>query len=108
MPSDDGDAITVAQDFFDYVEAEFPDTASHWEFYDTESEFLDIVDASDYSRDPTDERPAFVAGVVFTSGSPDWEYTVRVCVWEPGFGGSWGGGGTLSWMFSFFFDWSLV
>lgn len=80
MPADDGVAAAESVDFLTYVTTEFPDTASHWVSYDSESEFLDIIDESDYSRDPTDDRPAFSAGIVFTSGSPDWAYTVRGAV----------------------------
>lgn len=77
MPADDGAAAAEASDFLAYVTTEFPDTESHWEEYGSESEFIDIIGESDYSRDPNDNRPAFVAGIVFTSGSPDWAYTVR-------------------------------
>lgn len=79
MPGDDGGA-TEAADFLTHVQTTFPDTATHWVAFDSESDFLDIIRESDYSRDPTDDRPAFSAGIVFTSGSPDWAYTVRACV----------------------------
>lgn len=78
MPSNDGVAATEADDFLAYVTTAFPDTASHWVGYDSESEFVDIMTQEGYSRDPTDDRPAFAAGIVFTSGSPAWEYTVSV------------------------------
>lgn len=78
MPADDGVAATESSDFFTYVTTEFPDTATHWIDYDSQSEFLDIIGESDYSRDPTVDRPAFSAAIVFTSGSPDWAYTVGV------------------------------
>lgn len=78
MPSEDGAAATEAKDFLEYVQDTFPNTASNWVGYDTESEFVDIMAQEDYSRDPMDDRPAFTAGIVFTSGSPAWEYTVRV------------------------------
>lgn len=77
MPSDDGGGAAEAADFFDYVTTTFPETAHHWASYDSESEFMDIVTDKDYSQDPTDDRPAFSAGIVFTSGSPAWAYTVR-------------------------------
>ena len=76
MGSDEGDGLEEATEFFDYVTTTFPNTSSHWVMYDTESEFTDIIEESDYSRDPTDDRPAFSAGIVFTAGSPDWAYTV--------------------------------
>eukprot|EP00903_Cladosiphon_okamuranus_P008962 g8576.t1 len=84
MPADDGAAAAESTDFFSYVTTEFPDTASHWVAYDSESEFLDIIRESDYSRDPTDDRPAFSAGIVFTSGSPDWAYTIRANITKSG------------------------
>ncbi|CAM9405596.1 unnamed protein product, partial [Scytosiphon promiscuus] len=84
MPADDGVAATEAQAFYDYVVEEFPGTASHWERFDSESEFLNIIDESDYSRDATDDRPAFSAGIVFTSGSPDWSYTIRANITKSG------------------------
>lgn len=77
MPSDDGGGAAEAADFFGYVTTTFPETAHHWASYDSESEFMDIVTDKDYSQDPTDDRPAFSAGIVFTSGSPGWAYTVR-------------------------------
>ena len=76
MGSDEGGGLDEATAFFDYVTTDFSMTSSLWVMYDTESEFTDIIGESDYSRDPTDERPAFSAGIVFTAGSPDWAYTV--------------------------------
>lgn len=76
MPADDGSGAAESDNFLAYVTTEFPDTAPHWVGYDSESDFLDIIGESDYGRDPTDDRPAFSAGIVFTSGSPDWAYTV--------------------------------
>lgn len=79
MPSNDGAAASESAAFFTHVTTAFPDTAEdHWAQYDSESAFIDIIDDSDYSRDPTDDRPAFAAGIVFTSGSPNWAYTVGV------------------------------
>ena len=76
MPSNDGAAASESAEFVAHVKATFPSTQNHWVEYDSESAMLDIIDDSDYSRDPTDNRPAFAAGIVFTSGSPDWAYTV--------------------------------
>lgn len=78
MPGNDGGGATEAADFLAYVTTAFPDTAAHWVGYDAESDFDDVMSQKGYSRDPTDDRPAFSAGIVFTSGSPDWEYTVGV------------------------------
>ena len=77
MPSDDGSGVAEAAEFFDYVTTTFPETAHLWISYDSESEFVDIITDEEYSRDPTDDRPAFSAGIVFSSGSPEWAYTVR-------------------------------
>lgn len=76
MPADGGAAATESDDFMAHVTTAFPGTADHWVSYASESEFLDVVGDSDYSM--SDELPAFSAGVVFTSGSPDWAYTVGV------------------------------
>ena len=81
-------ATTESADFLTYVTTEFPDTAAHWVGYDAESDFDDIMTQKGYSRDPTDDRPAFSAGIVFISGSPDWEYTVRVGTAGLGLAGS--------------------
>lgn len=78
MPRHNGVAAAVSAAFLAYVTAEFPDTADHWVGYGAESDFVDVVSQEGYSRDPTDDRPAFSAGIVFISGSPDWEYTVGV------------------------------
>eukprot|EP00903_Cladosiphon_okamuranus_P016293 g15025.t1 len=75
MPSNDGAAASESAAFFSHVTTTFPDTESHWAEYDSESPFIDIVDSSGYSRDPTYNRSAFASGIVFTSGSPDWAYT---------------------------------
>lgn len=77
MSSDDGRGTSEAADFLTHVTDMFPALAHHWIGYDTESEFLDIIDDDDYSQSEGDGFPAFSAGIVFTSGSPDWAYTVR-------------------------------
>lgn len=74
MSADDGAAATESDNFMAHVTTAFPGTAHHWISYASESDFLDVVGDSDYSK--SDELPAFAAGVVFTSGSPDWAYTV--------------------------------
>ena len=76
MGSDEGGGLDEATAFFDFVTTNFSMTSSHWVMYNTESEFTDIIGESGYSRNPTDERPAFSAGIMFTAGSPDWAYTV--------------------------------
>lgn len=77
MGSDDGGGSTEAADFLTYVTDTFPNLADHWIGYETESAFLDIINDEDYSLNEFTDLPAFSAGVVFTSGSPDWAYTVR-------------------------------
>lgn len=76
MAADDGGGSTEATDFLTFVTEAFPKLAAHWVAYDTESDFLDIVNDEDYSRENFDELTPFSAGLVFTSGSPDWAYTV--------------------------------
>lgn len=79
MPSDsgsDGTPAAFAEAFLDYVNTTFPDTASRWLGYASESDFVNIISQDTFSRDPTDDLPAFAAGIVFTSGTPNWEYTV--------------------------------
>ena len=77
MASDEGEGSTEAADFLTYVTGTFPNLAEHWIGYDTESAFLDIINNEDYSLNEFDDLPAFSAGGVFTSGSPDWAYAVR-------------------------------
>ena len=90
MPADGGAAAGESEAFLAYVNATFPATADHWVGYGSESELLDVVGDPDYNKDTSDTLPAFAAGVVFTSGSPDWEYTVGART-ECGFRG-WGKG----------------
>lgn len=78
MDSDDLDGSSQADDFLAYVEETFPETFEHWTKYGTESEFEDVIKASGYSREaPSANVIGFSAGLVFSSGSPNWEYTVR-------------------------------
>ncbi|CAN0021601.1 unnamed protein product [Pylaiella littoralis] len=87
MPSNDGGAAveSAAQEFFAYIEATFPNTSDHWVSYGSESRLIDVIDASDYSQDQTDNRPAFSAGIVFTSANPDWAYTIRANITKVGY-----------------------
>ncbi|CAM9263174.1 unnamed protein product [Hapterophycus canaliculatus] len=87
MPADsssDGTPAAIATSFFEYVTTTFPDTASFWVSYASESAFVDITSQDTYSRDPTDDLPAFGAAIVFMSGTPDWEYTIRANVTKNG------------------------
>lgn len=92
MPESSGAAAAYSDAFLAYVTTAFPNTAAHWVGYESESDFVDVMSQDDYSRDPTDDRPAFSAGIVFTSGSPDWEYTVRWNLWFLSGAGAGGGG----------------
>lgn len=88
MAEDGSDATSQADSFYEWVITEHPDTANHWIKYDSESEFTDIIGAGGYSRDLQDnEPPGFSAGIVFGSGSPSWEYTVRISPFFVGEGG---------------------
>lgn len=74
----DGDG-SVAYTFYDYMKSTYPETADRWLYYDTESEFEDVISSSSYSQEaPSDDVIGFSAGIVFSSGSPDWSYTVRL------------------------------
>lgn len=78
MSSDDGGGSDEAAEFFDFVTSTFPATADRWILYDTESDFEDIITASSYSQEsPSDDVIGLSAGIVFSSGSPAWAYTVR-------------------------------
>lgn len=68
-----------ATDFIAYVTTQYPDTSARWLFYETESEFDDVISGGDYSRNmDNNDPPGFIAGIVFSAGSPDWEYMVRI------------------------------
>lgn len=78
MSSDDGDGSDEAAEFYNYVTSTFPATADRWILYDTESDFEDVITASSYSQEsPSDDVIGLSAGIVFSSGSPAWAYTVR-------------------------------
>lgn len=81
MNSDDweeGDE-DIANTFNEYMSSTSPDTADRWRYYSTESDFEDEITSSSYSQEaPSDDVIGFSAGIVFSSGSPDWSYTVRL------------------------------
>lgn len=78
MSSDDFDGSDEAAEFYDYVTSTFPATADRWILYDTESDFEDVIASSSYSQEsPSDDVIGFSAGIVFSSGSPAWDYKVR-------------------------------
>lgn len=74
MPEDDGAGVEEAAAFLTHVQTTYPDTANHWQLLDSERDFVDIVTADEYQAAGADA--AFSFGIVFSSGSPDWEYTV--------------------------------
>lgn len=81
MPEDDGSGSTQANDFYNYLAATFPGSIDKWIAYASESEFEDVIGEGDYSRESVEDRAdaiGFAAGVVFSSGTPDWQYTVSV------------------------------
>lgn len=82
MNSDNSDEVgdgSVADTFYTYMTSTYPETADRFLYYETESEFEDIISSSSYSQEaPSEDVIGFSAGIVFSSGSPDWSYTVRL------------------------------
>lgn len=95
MPADSSNGVDQASDFFDFVTTMYPNTSDHWQMFSTEQEFEDLIRDANYSRAIGEAYvlPAISAGIVFASGSPDWEYTVREYSGAGGSGGGGGGGG---------------
>ena len=75
MPRDSSNGADEANAFLAHVQATYPDTADHWQALDSEEEFEDIVTDEDYMSDGA--APGFSFGIVFSAGSPDWEYKVN-------------------------------
>lgn len=77
MPEDDHKGVEEAVAFLSYVRTAFPDTASHWEAVDSERVFVETIEASDDGDGSSvGVLHDFSAGIVFSSGSPDWKYKV--------------------------------
>lgn len=75
MPSDSSNGVDEANAFFTHIQETYPETAGHWQALESEAEFMDIVTGDDYASAGADAGFSF--GIVFSSGSPDWEYKVR-------------------------------
>lgn len=75
MPRDSGTGVDEANAFLEHVKSTYPQTADHWQPLESEGEFEDIMNDEDYG---SDGAPGFSFGVVFASGSPDFEYKVDV------------------------------
>ncbi len=78
MPRDSSNGVDEANDFLAHVRATYPDTAGHWQALDSEEDFTAIVTSDDYAS--ADAGPGFSFGIVFSSGSPEWEYKVSRCI----------------------------
>ena len=74
MPRDSSNGVDEANAFLAHVQATYPDTADHWQALDSEEEFVAIMAEEDYASEGA--APGFSFGIVFSSGSPDWEYKV--------------------------------
>lgn len=72
MPSDGSNGVDEANAFLTHVQTTYPGTADHWQALHSEGVFMDIVSAVDYASAGADAGFSF--GIVFSSGSPDWEY----------------------------------
>ena len=77
MPRDSSNGVDEANAFLTHVQTAYPDTAHHWQALDSEGDFMDIVTDDNYASDGADAGYSF--GIVFSSGSPDWEYTASYC-----------------------------
>lgn len=79
MPEDDVKGVEEAAAFLSYVRTAFPETASHWQAVDSERVFVETIEASDDGNGSSvDVLHDFSAGIVFSSGDPDWKYKVRM------------------------------
>lgn len=74
MPKDSDNGVEEANTFLDHVRTTYPETADHWQVLNSEEEFLDILDDEDYAS--SRGGAGFSFGVVFSSGSPEFEYKV--------------------------------
>lgn len=90
MPADDSNGGDQATDFLEFVTTAYPDTADRWELFDSEGDFIELIRDENYSQAIGQDYvlPVFSTAIVFSSGGPNWEYTVRI--------GSWRGGGRSS------------
>lgn len=75
MPKDSSNGVDEANAFLAHVQDTYPETADHWQALDSEEEFMSIVTSEGYASNGADAGFSF--GIVFSSGSPDWEYKVR-------------------------------
>lgn len=71
MPRDSSNGVAEANAFLDHVQTTYPETADHWQALDSEHDFVDMMNGEDYASDTT---AGFSFGIVFSSGSPDFEY----------------------------------
>lgn len=102
MPADDSSGEVETADFLSFVAAEYPDTGDRWERFDSEEDFVDFIRDENYSQAIGEDyaTPGYSAAIVFSSGGPNWEYTVRLrkrCVgaWRDGWVTGQGHGGLV-------------
>ncbi|CAN0348380.1 unnamed protein product [Pylaiella littoralis] len=84
MPSDGSNGVDEANAFLTHVQTTYPGTADHWQALHSEGVFMDIVSAVDYASAGADAGFSF--GIVFSSGSPDWEYKASATNYTKAFG----------------------
>lgn len=83
MPADDNNGGDQATDFLEFVTTAYPETADRWEIFDTEKDFIEHISDDNYSQAIGQDymMPVFSTAIVFSSGGPDWEYTVRLGIY---------------------------
>lgn len=77
MPKDSSNGVDEASAFLDHVQTTYPETADHWQALDSEQDLVDIINGEDYASDGT---AGLSFGIVFSSGSPDFEYKVQLLI----------------------------
>lgn len=75
MPRDSSNGVEEANAFLEHVQTTYPETAAHWQALDSEGDFMEMVNDEDYAS--AEAGPGFSFGIVFSSGSPDFEYKVQ-------------------------------
>lgn len=73
MPKDSSNGVQEANAFLEHVQSTYPETADHWQALESEGDFVDIIKDEDYA---SDRAAGFSFGIVFSSGSPEFEYKV--------------------------------
>lgn len=74
MPRDSNNGVEEARAFLEHVQTTYPETAGHWQPLGSEEDFEDAINDEDYAS--YGSQAGFSFGIVFSSGSPDFEYKV--------------------------------